>query len=243
VHVLALGCNQGIAAAQNQGIAWAKDQGATHVLLMDQDSVPASNMVLTLLTALEQHPEAGSVGPWYADTRRSKAFSPFVRIQGLKLDRLRCSSDRDVLLVDHLIASGCLIPMRVLAEVGVMREDFFIDFVDIQWCLRVRHAGYSLYGVCAARLEHQLGEKPVNFLGSQYLSHSPERHYFHVRNALLIYRESFVPLQWKLVSAWRLLLKMAFHSMVTAPRRLHFAYMLRGLADGLRGRSGPRNPM
>lgn len=240
VQVLALGQNFGIACAQNRGIAWAKEQGASHVLLMDQDSQPASDMVPALLRVLLLHPEAGAVGPWYADLRRGTASSPFVRIQGLRRRRLHCSAAQEVLMVDHLIASGCLIPVRVLDQVGAMREDFFIDFVDVEWCLRARHAGYSVYGVCSARLEHQLGDSPVRFLGREYLSHAPERHYFHVRNALLTYREPWVPMNWKLVSAWRLLLKMGFHVLVTAPRRRHLAQILNGLVDGLRGRAGPR---
>lgn len=232
--------NYGIARAQNVGIHWARNQRATHVLLMDQDSQPASDMVSMLLRALLQHPEAGAVGPLYADTRRGSATSPFVRTQGLRRRRAHCLSTQEVLMVDHLIASGCLIPVHVLDQVGAMREDFFIDFVDVEWCLRARHAGYSVYGVCSARLAHQLGDAPVHFLGRKYLSHAPERHYFQVRNALLTYREPWVPMNWKLVSAWQLLLKMGFHVLVTAPRRRHLGQILKGLVDGLRGRAGPR---
>lgn len=240
--LIRLDSNYGIARAQNIGIDWARNQLATHVLLMDQDSKPASDMVPTLLQALLQHPQAGAVGPWYEDSRRGTVSSPFVRIQGLRRRRLHCSTAQEVLLVDHLIASGCLIPMPVLDQVGAMREDFFIDFVDVQWCLRARHAGYPVYGVCAARLEHRLGDNPVRFFGREYPSHAPERHYFHVRNALLTYREPWVPLNWKLDSAWRLLLKMGFHVLVTAPRWRHLGQILKGLADGLRGRAGPRGP-
>ena len=62
-HIIALNENRGIAAAQNAGIAWAKQQGATHILLMDQDSLPASNMVEKLHDALASQPEAASAGP------------------------------------------------------------------------------------------------------------------------------------------------------------------------------------
>jgi len=140
--------------------------------------------------------------------------------------------------VDHLIASGCLIPMGVLGHVGSMREDFFIDFVDVEWCFRARHAGYRVYGVCAAHLEHRLGDEPERFLGREYLTHSPQRHYFHARNAMLLYREPWVPLNWKLVSAWRLLLKMGFHVLVTAPRLQHLEKIAQGFLHGLMGRAG-----
>ena len=208
------------------------------MLLMDHDSMPAQNMVAQLIRALEAWPHEGAVGPHYTDARRSKNKSPFVRTVGLRRIWLNCSDDGEAVEVDHLIASGCLIPMGVLDHVGAMREDFFIDFVDVEWCLRARHAGYRMYGVCAAHLEHQLGDKPVRFLGREYLTHSPQRHYFHTRNAMLLYCEPWVPLNWKLVSAWRLLLKMGFHVLVTAPRLRHLEKITRGLLHGLMGRAG-----
>lgn len=240
VHCISLEQNMGIAYAQNRGIEWAESMGGSHVLLMDHDSIPAKDMVAQLLRALMALPRAAAVGPHYTDPRRAKNKSPFVRTVGLGRSRLNCSDDGEVMEVDHLIASGCLISMDVLGRVGTMREDFFIDFVDVEWCLRARHAGYRVYGVCAAHLEHRLGDEPQRFLGREYLTHSPQRHYFHARNAMLLYREPWVPLNWKLVSAWRLLLKMGFHVLVTAPRRQHLGQILKGLADGLRGRAGPR---
>lgn len=235
--VLSLAENRGIAAAQNHGIAWARTQGASHVLLMDHDSLPAPDMVSHLWCALQQHADAGAVGPWYADPRRAQASTPFVRIDGLAMRRLNCSDADAVLSVDHLIASGCLIPMAVLDQVGPLREDFFIDFVDVEWCLRARHAGYALYGVCAARLEHSLGDAPVRLWGREYLSHAPWRHYYHVRNAMLLYREPGVPLNWKLVSAWRLVLKMGFQVLVPASRWQHLRQIAQGFWHGLRGRA------
>ena len=95
-----------------------------------------------------------------------------------------------------------------------------------------------MYGVCTARLEHRLGDEPVKILGREYLTHSPRRHYFHVRNAVLLYREPWVPLNWKLVSASRLVLKMGFHVLVTPPRLQHLARIASGFLHGLLGRTG-----
>lgn len=237
LRVVPLGKNRGIAAAQNQGIACARAQGASHVLLMDHDSLPAPDMVSHLLNALQSRADAAAAGPWYTDPRRSRAGTPFVRIEGLSMRRLACTGPQTILPVDHLIASGCLIPMAVLERVGPLREDFFIDFVDVEWCLRARHAGYAVYGVCAAQMEHSLGDSPERFLGREYLSHAPWRHYHHVRNALLLYREPWVPLNWKCVSAWRLALKIGFMVIVPAARWQHLRQTARGLLHGWKGRT------
>ena len=57
--------NAGIAAAQNIGIRTAVGLGATFVLLMDQDSLPAADMVTQLLNAHDQAAASGRRSmPW-----------------------------------------------------------------------------------------------------------------------------------------------------------------------------------
>lgn len=235
--VLPLGANRGIAAAQNAGIAWAREHAASHVLLMDQDSLPAPGMVAALLAAAASQPAVAAVGPRYLDTRQDNP-PPFIRIEGLRLRRLACEPGRPVVPVDYLIASGCLIPVAALDAAGTMREDLFIDYVDIEWGLRAKAAGLQSYGACNAAMSHSLGDTPVRFGGRAIPVHSPLRHYYHVRNAVLLYREPWVPRNWKLVDGWRLVLKFGFYSLMTAPRLRHFSMMLRGLWHGLRGRTG-----
>jgi len=236
-HVIALEKNLGIAAAQNEGIVWARQQGATHVLLMDQDSLPAPDMVKKLHGALANQPAAAAAGPRYVDSRQQNP-PPFLQIRNWRLCRHRCESDCAVLPVDYLIASGCLIPVAVLEQVGDMRDDLFIDYVDIEWGLRAGHHGFQSYGVCGAHMEHSLGEAPIEFRGRKIPLHSPLRHYYHFRNAVLLYRTAWVPFQWKCVDAWRLLLKYGFYTLYATPRWQHFLKMTQGLLHGLMGRAG-----
>ncbi|EQD74077.1 hypothetical protein B1B_02878, partial [mine drainage metagenome] len=42
-----------------------------------------------------------------------------------------------------------------------MREDFFIDNVDIEWSHRARAAGFSLFGVGAAVMFHSMGDQAL----------------------------------------------------------------------------------
>ena len=62
VEVLLLGENSGIAAAQNVGIQWARNRGAAFVLLMDQDSIPAPDMVEKLLSTISEQPTPAAAG-------------------------------------------------------------------------------------------------------------------------------------------------------------------------------------
>jgi rhamnosyltransferase len=241
IEGVALSANMGIAAAQNIGIARAREMGADYILLSDQDSVPDSCMVRELLAAAEKarktDKQLACVGPRYLDDRQQNP-PPFIRVTGLTLERCTCAAEDSIVPVDYLIASGCLIPMTVLDQVGGMREDLFIDYVDIEWGLRARQRGFQSYGACAAKMTHSLGDQPIEFFGKKLPLHSPLRHYYHFRNAVLLYKERWVPGNWKLVDGWRLLLKYVFYSMFAKPRMAHWRMMTMGIWHGLRGRTG-----
>jgi rhamnosyltransferase len=232
--------NQGVASAQNIGIAWAKKNGAEYVVLSDQDSIPHDAMVRELLTAAErlrmQGQRLACVGPRYFDPRHDNP-PPFLRVRGLRLKRLTCEGN-PIVPVDYLVASGCLIPMDVLENVGAMREDLFIDYVDIEWGLRARRLGYQSFGVCTALMTHRLGEMPIRFFHRQVPVHSPLRHYYHFRNAILIYKQPWVPLNWKLVDGSRLLMRYGFYTFLAKPRFSHWRMMTLGIWHGLRNKGG-----
>jgi len=236
VNAFRLNENMGIAFAQNRGIEFARQIQAGFVLLMDQDSIPEPGMVQALLSAALEK-SAGAVGPRYVDSRHENP-PPFIRIRGLKLERHSCCAPDAVVPVDYLISSGCLIPMAVLDHVGGMREDFFIDFVDIEWGLRARKFGYQCYGVCNAGMSHCLGYDPIIMFGMKFPLHSPLRHYYHFRNAVLLTKERWTPGNWKLANGWRMCLKYFFYSLFARPRIEHCRMMTLGIWHGLLGRTG-----
>lgn len=236
-----LGINAGVSAAQNVGIDWARQQEADYVVLFDQDSLPAPSMVGRLIEAARLKQAAGfkvaAVGPRYLDERQDNP-PPFIRLQGLKLLRQPCKAADSIVDVDYLISSGCLIPIKTLDSVGVMREDLFIDYVDIEWGLRAKSKGFQSFGVCSAHMKHNLGDSPIIFFGKKIPLHSPLRHYYHFRNAVLLYAEPWPPLNWKLADGWRLCLKYIFYSLFTEDRLTQFRMMTLGLWHGLVRKSG-----
>ena len=236
-----LGDNFGIAAAQNYGISLLEGRGSKAVVLFDQDSEPAPDMISKLAGAWARQSARGkkvaALGPRYIDERQGNP-PPFIQIKGIRVLRQTCSEPESEVEVDYLIASGCLIPMEVLETVGGMREDLFIDYVDIEWGMRARKAGYQSFGVCAAWMKHDLGDEPIVFMGRKLPLHSPVRHYYHFRNAVFLYRLDTLPLQWKVADGWRLILKYGFYTLFAAPRYKHWWMMTKGVWHGIRGRMG-----
>lgn len=249
---LARGCalvllerNTGVAAAHNVGIAKARSARVDAVLLLDQDSLPAPNMVGELrgafasLTAAGEH--VGGVGPSQIDGRTGQA-APFVRFGFMRNAHLTCGDpNRTIIRCDHLISSGMLVPMPVLEDVGGMDEALFVDNVDTEWCFRVMSKGYGLFGVCSATMTHTVGEEiariRVPFV-RDVVVHRPVRLYYIMRNHLLLYGRRDTPGRWVLQDVPRLIFKSVVFATVIEPRLTNLSMIIKGIYDGIRGKTG-----
>ena len=170
--LLELNDNVGIAAAQNIGINWANIQGAKQVLIFDHDSEPPCDFVIqlqTIFSALKKNGEKiAAIGPRFIDNRfiKNKTPSPFSKIKCGRMRGYYPTNDNTIISVDFLIASGCLISMEAVKNIGPMTEALFIDYVDIEWCFRARQLGWSLYGAWGVVMKHELGDNELRMIRS-----------------------------------------------------------------------------
>lgn len=208
--VIRLGDNFGIAAALNIGIERALENGADFVLLSDQDSLPTDDMVANLrraYTALMcSGIRLGIVGPTFTDLHTGITYPFQVKVPGRFFYGHKTPTDdfphSEALT---LITSGMLIPAEVLRDVGPMREDFFIDQVDIEWCHRARSKGYRIYGTGWARMYQRMGEARLRvwYLRWRHESaYSPLRIYYRLRNFVAMLKLDFIDLRWKVRNSW-----------------------------------------
>ncbi len=235
--------NYGIAKAQNEGLNICSKLDIGYVLFFDQDSSPDQHLVENLLKAHQKlsleigFEKIGILGARYLDSRQNNP-PPFIKFGLFRLKRCNCESPDSIVDVDYVISSGSLISMHGVNVIGGMREDLFIDYVDIEWGLRAKHKGLLNFGVCSALMEHSLGDNPVKF-GKKFIPiHSPLRHYYHFRNAILLYKESWVPGNWKIIDGYRLCLKFVFYSLFTENPMSHCYKMILGIYHGIIGKSG-----
>lgn len=244
VQLIRLPRNEGVAAAQNVGLRAAAAAGARYALLLDQDSVPEADMCAALLAALEaargDGVRVGAVGPLVVDPQgRSEGFVIFRRG---RYEAVGLDSAASWVPCDMLIASGSLIPLDVVHEVGAMAERLFIDKVDTEWSLRAAAHGFALIGAPRARLHHRLGLRRwrVWWFGWRELSlHLPFRYYYIVRNGFLVRRLPHASAVWCRADR-RQLLSLLLYFGVLAPGRWRALWMMvRGAYDGLRGVDGP----
>lgn len=157
--LIELGRNTGIAHAQNVGLTIAFKTKAQAVILFDHDSTPRTGFAAALLRAAAAEPRATIIGSRIFDVNL-RSFAKHPCRGGLFFTRRFCPENgilADALMV---IASGTLVTRQVFDLVGGMREDFFIDYVDWEYCLRAQEKFAVPTVVCgAAVLEHARGER------------------------------------------------------------------------------------
>jgi rhamnosyltransferase len=168
------GRNLGVASALNIGAELAGDHGCDYLLTMDQDSRAEPGMVDELCACLGSPPAPGIgiVAP-FLSTKPGQAPPGTV-----------CCED-----VPTAMTSGSLLSLAAFRSAGPFMDELFVDFVDIEYCLRLRSRGFRIVRANRAVLAHHVGRvlKFSLFSRDLYLtSHSPLRKYYKTRNRFFV---------------------------------------------------------
>ena len=191
--------NRGLAAALNQGISHARSQGYSYALVLDQDSEPGNDMVRGLLETLNLARQStnvvvmGTNFTYYGSGRR------FIDA---------ADTDTPWRTVHSVMTSGSLLDLEIHAKVGGYREDFFVDLVDVEYCLRVRRYGYTVAVATQTNMVHAAGAPRAHrVLGRTVwtMNHSTQRAYTMCRNhAVLLRSYGMNERAWAIAASWSL---------------------------------------
>ncbi len=240
ITYVANGANLGIATAINQGVTRLIDAAARARSFSIRTASLRPQLIealpRTLDTELQRGARVALVGPAYEDARLG-GVAPFVRFGYLKLQRVAPVGTRPI-DVDFLISSGSCINLAAWRDIGPMEDELFIDFVDLEWCVRARSKGYAVLGAPALRLAHSLGGTPVVVFGRAYPSHSPLRHYYMFRNAIALIKRSYIPWSWKSTELVKFPVRLAIYGLFMHPRARHVSMAMLGIWHGLTGKMG-----
>lgn len=198
IEILNNGSNFGIAKALNQGIEHALNNDADQILLFDQDSFLTSDELVVLSNnaslLFAGNNRIAAAGPMFFEGNANQLHG-FAQYGLLKIVKRVSGNFPQPCL--FLITSGTVLNPECLSNVGLMDESFFIDYVDVEWCLRAASLGYQIYGVPNVIMKHEVGYFKKQFLWFKIPYHSQFRLYFQTRNSLLMYMRGYVPLRWK----------------------------------------------
>ncbi len=222
--------NRGLAAALNSGVQWATSQGFRWVLTLDQDTAVAPEMVDALAEVIEGYgsPEKlAVVGSNYWDKVNGRLFFDATG------DPIG-STGREMVSV---LTSGSLVSVNAFETLGGFREDFFIDCVDHEYCLRARARGFHVVMTCKPVMEHGIGYLSEHRLLWKHVwtsNHSPIRQYFMTRNSIMLVCEYLAKEpRWIFGYLWAWLKSTLLILLCEEERIAKTKSMIRGCFDGL----------
>lgn len=229
--------NRGIAAALNQGVAWALARDFAWVATFDQDSTLPPGFIAGLLAAqasLPQRERVAVLTPLYRDAEGGTLYSAAGPVD---------QTGPSTVPVSVAATSGNLVSTAALRALGGYREDFFIDAVDHEFCLRLRRDGWQVIEVRSIILDHRQGRWERRSLVGRRIGvndYPAVRRYYQARNRLLVYREFlFFDPAWVAHDAWeyaRDLIKLILVGTERGPKLRAIAY---GVGHALLDRLGP----
>ncbi len=191
IRYLHTGTNLGFSGGMNVGIRDALTRGADRVLLANSDVIVPPDCAERLEQCLDATPRSGIAGPLVlarSDPGQVASlgisYAPFTgRMRHGGVGARTASLGRPGGRVVDAV-SGCLMLVKreVFEAVGLLDEDYFFSFEDLDFCLRARRAGFATVLAGSAAVYHQGGRS----IGAN----TPRRLYFASRNHLLLARRN-----------------------------------------------------
>ncbi len=165
--------NLGFSHANNQALRAAQGK---YLLLLNPDCIVQADALRRLVEFLEATPEAGVVGPRLLNADGSLQFScrrfpsfgaglfrntplgwlfPRNRFsRGYLMTDWKHDAPRPV---DWVSGAALCLRRRLLEEVGLLDEGFFMYCEDVDWCFRAQEKGWKIYYLPTAVITHLIG--------------------------------------------------------------------------------------
>ncbi len=252
IELLETGENLGYAEGNNVGIRHALAARPDYVCVLNNDTEVAPDFITRLVEEAESDPAIGIVGPkmyFFEPPDMVFAAGSLVEWDGGVLNQRGiwqresaigplygdCPED-----VDFIIGCGVLIKRTVLEQVGLLDPRYYLNFEDVDLCIRALQAGYRVRYTPHAVLRHKVSAS----LGQG----SPRNTYYMTRNALLFFGTHLRG--WR---RWRALTRIVVRNVghiavwTLKPQYRHAARTKRdanvlALRDALLGRFGKMGP-
>ncbi|ASV07693.1 glycosyltransferase, group 2 family protein [Leptospira interrogans serovar Canicola] len=224
--------NLGLGFALNRGIEYAQSNLYTHVWLFDQDSFLETSAIRLFLQKIREYEiqkfpneKVASYGPNIFDTIKNR------NIYGILKD------ETGILNAKFLITSGSFYSLEVLKEVGLMYQDFFIDYLDYEWCFRANDKGYVHKIISDVKMKHSIGGDSRRIFGIFKVAiHSPFRWYFLFRNGIYICKMPHIPFRFKLEVVLKTIFRFLILPIFSDSKYQTYLHILCGICDGITGR-------
>lgn len=165
---LSLPENIGFGRANNEGVKKARGR---NILFLNPDTILLNNAIKILSDFLDSNPKAGACGGNLFDENLKPTYSYKMLLPGIvwelndllnnKIHTLwygktnhYFNSNGNIKKVGYITGADLMVKKEVLDETGGFSPDFFMYFEETDLCARIHKAGWSIYSVPEAKIQH-----------------------------------------------------------------------------------------
>ncbi|MFZ5366028.1 MAG: glycosyltransferase family 2 protein [Patescibacteria group bacterium] len=157
--------NSGFARANNQGIKIAKGE---YILLLNSDTEINHGTLSNLIEFARNHPEAGVIGARLLNPDGTiqpsvyhfpsvwRAIAEYWLGQKGTYEKYALTAS-DAVRIEAVTGAAMLIPRKTIEKIGLLDERYFMYFEDLDYCQRVKRAGFQVYYLPTAEIIHHHG--------------------------------------------------------------------------------------
>lgn len=163
VATLRLPANLGFAGGYNTGLRHGMESDSQHYLLLNNDTLLEPDVLTQLVTEIERSIDVGLVTAkiyYAADPQRiwtvGANFNVFLDLKdggAGQIDKRQWNSPRDI---DFAPFCAMLIRREVIEQAGLLDEEFFLYYEDMDYCRRAKAAGWRIRLCPSAHVLHDV---------------------------------------------------------------------------------------
>jgi len=187
--------NVGFSAGNNLAL---RGCGSPYVLLLNPDTEAVGDAVVTMMRYLETHPKVGVVGPQlrYGDGSHQSSRRRFPTLctaiwestllgewfpynPWLRRYHMADTSDDEPQRVDWVNGACMLVRGEILTQVGLLDETFFMYSEELDWCRRIKQAGWEIAYLPSAVVVHHEAQSSDQVTALKHIRFNVSKiHYF-----------------------------------------------------------------
>lgn len=185
VTLLAQVENVGFPRGNNIGMDVASGD---YLLLLNPDTVVVGSALQTMLGYMDSHPDVGVLGPLLrfpdgaiqSSRRRfpslltaffeSTWLEPWAPRPILQTYRIEDVPDDQITEVDWISGAAMMVRRKVIEQVGHMDESYFMYSEELDWCRRIKEAGWRVVYFPEAEVIHYVGKSSEQAVTERHIN-------------------------------------------------------------------------
>lgn len=184
VALIARDENVGFPRGNNLGLSRARGR---HVLLLNPDTIVVGQALSRMVSYLDAHPQVGALGPQLrfpdgqiqSSRRRfptvamaffeSTWLEPWAPQRVLAYYRMLDHADDATAEVDWVVGAALMVRRQVVRQVGFLDEGYFMYSEELDWCRRIRDAGWKVVYLPTAQVIHYVGKSSEQAVTARHI--------------------------------------------------------------------------